>query len=604
MGARVVFAVATLVLFGCKDGTLTSRRTLDAHSQAPATDPSLTTRRLWSGPEVDSLGSPSPDGKLLSFVDWNTGDLALRDLATGKTRSIAKSRGDVSDFAYRSVFSPDGKRVAYGFFDGEQYELRLVGIDGSAPRTIFRRTESLDVIPSAWSPDGTQILAAVRWKDRTSQIALINAATGVPRMLKTLGWQYPSQLAFSPDGRYIAYDFARDDSSTKRDIAVLAVDGGSETPVAAHQGNDRVLGWSPDGRLFFSSDRDGTPAVWVVRITNGRAVGDPVRLDVDLWRLEHALGFDQNGTLYYSVTPTVADLYVASIDSASFKVMSPPQPVVADDGDTHGPGAWSPDGRLLAYLVSDEAVSVRFSRLIIRSLETGDQRIVPAALPDMRSVQWFPDGRSLLVGAADVKGRQGFYRVDAQSGTFDALRLREPDGPNIFGPSLSPDGSTMYFRAFADAKGDLALVMARNLRSGTEHEVYRFEGSMGWPSVSPDGTQLALAVTDRASRRISIAVVPTAGGKARTVVTLPEGYVMLGNRGRVLWGPNHNLIFMPASKQGAEVSSVRLDTGAATTLDLRLPGMMQPDLHRDGRRLLFRAGEVTDEIWALSSSSR
>lgn len=604
MGARFVFAVATLVLIGCKDGTLTSRRTLDAQSQASAADASATTRRLWSGPEVDSLGSPSPDGRLLSFVDWNTGDLALRDLATGQTRSIVKTRGDVSDFAYRSVFSPDGKRVAYGFFDGEQYDLRLVGIDGSAPRTIFRRTESLDVIPSAWSPDGTQVLATVRWKDRTSQIALINAASGVTRMLKTLGWQYPSQLAFSPDGRYVAYDFARDDSSTKRDIAVLAADGGSESPVAAHNGNDRVLGWSPDGRLFFSSDRDGTPAVWAVRVANGRAVADPVRLKVDLWRLEHALGFDQNGAFYYSVTPTVADLYVAAVDPTSFKVMTPPQPVVADDGDTHGPGAWSPDGRLLAYLVSDEAVSVRFSRLIVRSLETGDQRIVQPALPDLRSVQWFPDGRSLLVGAADVKGRQGFYRVDAQSGAHEALRLREPDAPNIFGPSLSPDGSTMYFRAFADPKGDLALIMARDLRSGAEREVYRFAGSMGWPSMSPDGTHLAVAITERASRRVSIAVVPTAGGKARTVVTLPEGYAMLGNRGRVLWGPNGNLIFMPAAKGRAEVWSVRLDSGAATTLDLQLPAMMQPDLHPDGRRLLFRAGEVTDEIWALSSSSR
>lgn len=604
MGARFVFAVATLVLIGCKDGTLTGRRSLDAQSQASAADASLTTRRLWSGSEVDSLGSPSPDGKLLSFVDWNTGDLALRDLATGQTRSIVKARGDVSDFAYRSVFSPDGKQVAYGFFDGEQYDLRLVGIDGSAPRTIFRRSESLDVIPSAWSPDGTQVLATVRWKDRTSQIALINATSGVTRTLKTLGWQYPSQLAFSPDGRYIAYDFARDDSSTKRDIAVLGVDGGAETPVAAHHGNDRVLGWNPDGRLFFSSDRDGTPAVWAVRITNGRAVADPVRLNVDLWRLDHALGFDRNGVFYYSVTPTVADLYVASVDPMSFKVMTPPQPVVADDGDTHGPGAWSPDGRLLAYLVSDEAVSVRFSRLIIRSLETGDQRIVQPALPDLRSVQWFRDGRSLLVGAADVKGRQGFYRVDVQSGAHEALRLREPDAPNIFGPSLSPDGSTLYFRAFADAKGDLALVMARDLRSGIEREVYRFAGPMGWPSTSPDGTQVAVAVTERATRRISIAVVPTAGGNARTVVTLPEGYAMLGNRGRVLWGPNDNLIFMPASKQRAEVWSVRLDSGAATTIDLTLPAMIQPDLHPDGRRLLFRAGVVSDEIWALSSSSR
>ena len=66
------------------------------------------------------------------------------------------------------------------------------------------------------------------------------------------------------------------------------------------------------------------------------------------------LGFDKNGVFYYSVNPTVADLYVATIDPTSLKVTTAPQPVVAEDGGTHGPGAWSADGRLLAYLVSNE----------------------------------------------------------------------------------------------------------------------------------------------------------------------------------------------------------------------------------------------------------
>ena len=189
------------------------------------------------------------------------------------------------------------------------YDLRVVGTDGSAPRTVLRRTESLDIIPMAWSPDGTQILATVRWKDATSQIALINAESGATRVLKTLGWQYPSKLAFSPDGRYIAYDFIRDETSRKHDIAILAADGGADTPIAAHAGDDRVLGWSPDGRLFFSSDRGGSPAVWTVSVTNGRASANPVRLNGDLWRLERALGFDKHGVFYYSVNPTVADLY-------------------------------------------------------------------------------------------------------------------------------------------------------------------------------------------------------------------------------------------------------------------------------------------------------
>jgi Tol biopolymer transport system component len=603
MGARFIFALVTLVLVGCRDGTLTGRRTLEADGQTTTAEP-VTTRRLWSGPWVDSLGSPSPDGKSLSFVDWRTGDLALRDLASGQTRSIVKTRGDVSEYAYFSVISPDGERVAYSFFDGEAHDVRVAGIDGSAPRPVFRRTESLDVNVSAWSPDGTQILATVRWKDATSQIALINAESGVARMLKTLGWQYPSKLAFSPDGRYIAYDFLKDDRSTKRDIAILAADGGADTPIAAHDGNDRVLGWSPDGRVFFSSDRDGTPAVWTVRVTNGRAGGDPVRLKTDLWRLEHPLGFDKNGVFYYSVKPTVADLYLATIDPASLKVTTAAQPVRAEDGQTRGPGAWSPDGRLLAYLVSDEAASVGFSAMIVRSLETGDQRILTPQLTQLATVQWFPDGRSLLVRATDLKGRQGLYRIDAQSGAETLVRQRLHDGPNILGPSLSPDGATLYFRTSADAKNQTSLVMARDLRSGAEREVYRFSGPLGWPSPSRDGNELAFSLTEPAGRQSSIVVVPTTGGKARTVFALPDGYAMQVNRGMVLWGPNNNLIFTPTNaKREAEVWSVRVDGSGAQKLDLKLTAMMRLQLHPDGRRLLFRAGEVTKEIWAMQSSS-
>lgn len=604
MRSRFIFAVATLVLVGCRDGALTGRRTVEAERQTAATDSSQTTRRLWSGRQVDALGSPSPDGKYLSFVDWDTGDLALRELATGHTRSIVKTRGDVSEFAYYSAFSPDGQRLAYSFFDGETYDLRVIGVDGSSPRTIFRRTESRDVNVMAWSPDGTQILVTVRWKDATSQIVLVNVETGVTRTLKTLGWQYPSKLAFSPDGRYIAYDFTRDHTSMKRDIAILAADGTVDTPIAAHDGNDRVLGWSPDGRLFFSSDRDGSPGVWAVPVTNGRAAADPVRLKVDLWRFEHSLGFDKNGTFYYSVTPTVADLYVATIDPTSLKVTTAPQPVAAEDGGTHGPGAWSPDGRLLAYLVSDEAVSVSFSRVVIRSLETGDQRLLQPQLAQLRSVQWFPDGRSLLVGAIDLKGRPGLYRVDAQSGSVAVVRLRSHDKQNMFAPSLSPDGATLYFRTFADAQGEISVVIARDLSSGAEREVYRFSGPMGWPSPSPDGKQLVVAVTEPGRRQSSIVVVPATGGEARTVLALPERYVLAANRGRVVWGPNRNLIFMPTnSKQESEVWSVRADGSGAQKLDLDLKAMMQPQLHPDGRRLLFRAGEMTTEIWAMQSSS-
>lgn len=606
MRPRFIFLVAALLVVGCRDGAVSSNRTLATDSGGTnAQRQEAVTRRLWSGRDVDSLGSPSPDGKLLSHVDWRTGNLAVRELATGQSRAIVKARGDITDFAYISVISPDGKQVAYSFFDGEIYDLRVVDIEGGTPRTVFRKTESLDVLPMAWSPDGSQILTVIRWKDATSQMAFISVPSGATRVLKTLGWRYPSKLALSPDGRYIAYDFTRDEAADARDISILAVDGGTDTPVVMHKSDDRVRGWSPDGRMFFSSDREGTPTLWALNVKDGRATGEPVRIKSDLWRLDHALGFDGSGVFYYSVNPTVADLYTVTIDPISMKITAAPQSLSGAAGVTRGPGAWSPDGRLLAYLVSDQAVSVSFSGVAIRSLETGDERRLNPQLTQVYGVQWFPDNRALLLGGTDFKGRQGYYRLDAQSGAVTVIRHRSPDEPNIGGGALSPDGKTLYIRMSADPKGQTSVLMARDVASGQEREIHRSTGAMsGGVSPSRDGLQLAMAVRDAATRKTSIVILPARGGSPRTVYALPEGYTVPFF---VQWGTNHDLIWTGTNtERQTEMWRVGLDGTGAQKLELSLSRLTRPEprLHPDGRRLLFRAGEVTKEVWALQPSSR
>ena len=47
-------------------------------------------RQVWSGPDVDIFGGPSPDGRYLSYVDWETGNLAIHELATGKKFHLTK----------------------------------------------------------------------------------------------------------------------------------------------------------------------------------------------------------------------------------------------------------------------------------------------------------------------------------------------------------------------------------------------------------------------------------------------------------------------------------------------------------------------------------
>ncbi|MGH9630013.1 MAG: TolB family protein, partial [Bryobacteraceae bacterium] len=134
-----------------------------AQESAPAAP-----RRVWAEAATNLLGSPSPDGRYLSFVDAATGDLALRDLKTGTTRRLTRKaeRATPGEFAYFSVISPDGAQVAYAWFNEKGfYELRTVGVDGSAPRVLYRNAEAPFIQPSAWSPDGKQILTLFFRKD-------------------------------------------------------------------------------------------------------------------------------------------------------------------------------------------------------------------------------------------------------------------------------------------------------------------------------------------------------------------------------------------------------------------------------------------------------
>jgi hypothetical protein len=62
-------------------------------------------RRVWSGQGVDTEGTVSSDGRYLSFPDWPTGNLALRDLVTGTNRNLTND-GSNSQYAERSVISP------------------------------------------------------------------------------------------------------------------------------------------------------------------------------------------------------------------------------------------------------------------------------------------------------------------------------------------------------------------------------------------------------------------------------------------------------------------------------------------------------------------
>ena len=99
----------------------------------------MTIRRVWSGAGVDTTGSPSPDGRYLSFMDAETqGDLAIWEIASGQKRRLTnKDRSTAEDVSLASKWSPDGKRIAYVWLKKDfSGDLRVIGSDGSEPRIL------------------------------------------------------------------------------------------------------------------------------------------------------------------------------------------------------------------------------------------------------------------------------------------------------------------------------------------------------------------------------------------------------------------------------------------------------------------------------------
>ncbi|KPK79271.1 MAG: hypothetical protein AMS25_13240 [Gemmatimonas sp. SM23_52] len=573
----------------------------------------LVARRVWSGADVDMLGAPSPDGRLLTFVDWSSGDLALRELSTGAVKHLT-DKGSWSEseaYAEASVISPDGRRVAYAWYDGSwTYELRLMDIEGSAPR-ILLRDETLGYLePYDWSPDGRQLLAFQSGGEST-ELALISVSDGSVRVLKSLDWRQPANADFSPDGQFIVYDREVDLDSRDRDVFVINTDGAREIPLVEDPGVDYVLGWAPDGKhILFASDRTGTLGAWIVPVSDGEAVGPPRLTKPDIWGL-YPIGFAPNGSYYYGVSLSTADVHVGALNLETGELLAAPAPVGDSRFGNRGSPEWSPDGRYLAYFQrASMGGRIRDHRTIIsiRSVENGETRDITLNLRNFRMIRWSPDGGHLLFWATDRERRRGLFRVDVQTSEIEAL-LHLDDGQAAQWAEWSPEGRHVYYRVNErlDEGGWVCRIVAREVETGGERILYDLTDPRGitWSvDTSPDGRQLAWFEYDGVNAEsvvVRLMVGPTAGGAPREVHRHGPGE---GFPGSLMWSPDgQKLIYLFFSMDGSRASvwAAPLLGGTPKKLDLTMQGMSALSLHPDGLRVAIAAGQAQSEIWVMEN---
>jgi Tol biopolymer transport system component len=556
----------------------------------------------------------SPDGRYAGYIDWKTGNLMVREIANGAIRDLThKGTYEMSaDEAESALFSPDGSLVAYEWYNDSTglEEVRVVGMDGSRPRSIMRGVHGASLWPDTWTPDGKGVVTIV---DDTAGGRIVQIAPIEGGDVKTLPLARtslrPMGFTFSPDGRYLAYATARETSSARTDIYLLDTASGQSHILVKSDAPSQPVAWR-NNRLVFVSERAGTPGIWYIGVTRGKANGDPVLVRGEVWGLNH-LRLTDSGKYYYTVSAGDRDVYTAAFDFNTGKELAPPVSLTHRPGENYRQVSWSDDGQFVAYITRHQGPLSH--RLTIRALDGSEFREFEPDLGDLQLVRWVPKRNMLMLGGSDELNVRGVFQLDLKNGS---LRKLAGIGATAFG--FSADGSTMYYCATEKrAEGMRSILRARNLDNGNDRELASLpEGKLFGGSIFvTDGgkTVLASGANARSGYPLYVYAVPADGTHAVTDITRPlpiepgESWRPIGvspdgssllMAERSLREPNWTSFWRVPLHGGAPVKLGPAPAGITTGLQ-NIASWVSPD----GRRIAYTAGTLTTELWMLNEPS-
>jgi dipeptidyl aminopeptidase/acylaminoacyl peptidase len=307
---------------------------------------------LTAPPPLPAVADPVTNG--LIAIDRD-GDIWTRDGVDGVERRLIT--GPEHDLL--PDWSPDGTRIMFVRFVGEDPELMVADSDGSNVRSLSGGP-LVSLMAAAWAPDSQRIAVVAVAPDARAQTHVLLADTN-DGTLMDLGVG-ATDVAWSPDGDALLIRTALPDELALR---ILSLDDGSlSAPIALPAEGSPVdtelenPAWSPDGTI--------------VSYVSGVAVDG---------------------------TPQPR-IHLGSLDGTA------PLMVVVDPTSEERGGVFSPDGRWLAVSSAlDEAV-----RPVLIPVDGGMEPIIgdPFDADDVELVgtEWAPDGSSVVV-VSDPHGLVG-----------------------------------------------------------------------------------------------------------------------------------------------------------------------------------------------------
>jgi Tol biopolymer transport system component len=595
-------------------------------------------RAVLTGPNVSGYGTVTPDGRFMTYVDFETSQVMLRDLRNGTDRALTSgTRAWIArDANELTAISRDGRQVAFEWAtpNSGEIELRLANLEGTGvPESrrllAFKLDEARAISVFDWSPDGKWLVVSIQRIDLVGQLSLVSVQDGSYRVLKSIGWTGPHRAFFSPDGRSLAYSVPADDTLDESRVFVMAVDGSRERVVVDHPSRNIIMGWSPDGgSVLFSSNRGGSAGLWMVPVTDGQSVRTATLLKYNIGS-SWSLGVTSSGALFTWKQTIARDLQVAPVDMDLGTASTGPAGAFQIFLGRGGSPVWSPDGKYLAYMHGDP--DENFSCCGTFTIRSTDGRVVrrlPQRLSYLARFAWSLDGRALIGRGRDVKGRWGTYRVDVETGEptriGEGLLLWASESPahRTMMADTALDGTKLFFSSREryemtnaevprdDSPPESWQIIERDLSSGTERVVVPApvlpDRGGALLSLSPDTRYIAFGQALQGSNSSSrtpannaLFIVPATGGTPRELFR--------GFRRMVWTSDSRALLALKAPPDRQELWVVPIDGSAPRNLGIEVldpTGQAPFSLRPDGRQIAFVAGDASpswSEIWRIEN---
>jgi RNA polymerase sigma factor (sigma-70 family) len=433
----------------------------------------------------------APNGKTFAFVGE---DYVLRVWETATGKEVRRLRCKDQDQVCSLAFSPDGKWLAAGSWNGDVLQWRTDTGAALDSRHISRYL----VRSLTFSADG-KYLATL---GESLQLWQTDTGKEFPYFEKPI--QFPSAIAFSPAGATLAV--AQPSGFSLWNVArgggkFLSMDVATHSRAPSGVSCTSLV-FSPDGKTLAAADRDGAIRLWDAASGQERFVS----------ATPHALAFTRNGK---TLLTGAEDGRVRFWDTATSKERR--------SFPTEGPVtffALAHKEKILATAGADGVVTLwdaAGTKLHhIRQVDPRLEKIInprkPIALDPVAALAFSVDDRTLAVVTSRTNSNTIGAWTEVLLGLWDTttgkvIRLTNPLPPSGRGPwagfrcAFSADGKTLAGwldrqRFTVDVASSKAVRLSDEPASPSPHvkKAFRLEPEPRVVALSPDGKTLATGI--------------------------------------------------------------------------------------------------------------